>query len=176
MPRYPTTKIEINNEIITTRGAKYFIYKGKRYIVKDYLLNLKNKDAHNMGTDKTSKVTEVEKQSEVDKDIKEIKQSEVSGGDIFKGTNVAFDTDEGYMVLTPTKGEGNVTTRPTKHTPEPEPTATPNESNQALDLIPNKNINNALSIVTSIIPFVLMAAGFLIKDDKKESVNRGDEW
>lgn len=199
MPKFPTTKIEINGEKLVTRGAKYFIYKGKRYVVKDHLLNLNNKGTHNKGTDKTSEVTEVEKQtgdvddteniknSKVLDDTKDVDDSKVSEkvsdievtgdtSDTFKGSKVAYDTKRGDIsiealdtlpITIPEEANGKrlmANETPLALSPE---SLTPVEFNK-----------DGLSIVTSIIPFVLMAAGFLIKGDKekKESVNGGNNW
>lgn len=190
MTKYPTTKIEINGEIITTRGAKYFIYKGKRYVVKDYLLNLKNKGTHNKGTDNTSEVNDVEKQSEVDNDIKDIKQSEVEEGSshIEKVSNttiskIGFNNKTGEIVINPSDTEEIIVANSVEDTKDIKDAK---DTKDAEDIKEIEGIKDSdIGIKTKetleiVIPVVMLLAGFLMKDkaqgtEQPNSIG-GVEW
>ena len=191
MTKFPTTTVEINGEKLVTRGAKYFIYKGKRFLVKDHLINLKNKGAHNKGTDKTSEVNDVEKQSEVDNDIKDIKQSEVEEGSshIEKVSNttiskIGFNNKTGEILINPANTEDIIDTNSTKDTKDTKDTKENKDIKDAEDIKEIEGIKDSyIGIKTKetleiVIPVVMLLAGFLMKGDKekKESVNGGDNW
>ena len=188
MTKFPTTTVEINGEKLVTRGAKYFIYKGKRFLVKDHLINLKNKGAHNKGTDKTSEVNDVEKQSEVDNDIKDIKQSEVEEGSshIEKVSNttiskIGFNNKTGEIVINPSDTEEIIVANSVEDTKDIKDAK---DTKDAEDIKEIEGIKDSdIGIKTKetleiVIPVVMLLAGFLMKGDKekKESVNGGDNW
>ena len=104
--------------------------------------------------------------------------------DTFRGSKVTYDMKRGDIsiealdtlpITIPEEANGKrLMANETPLALRPEPLAPPEFNKDGI------NLNTGLSTVTSIIPFVLMAAGFLLKDkaqgSEQTNSNRGGEW
>ena len=129
----------------------------------------------------------------------EIKPEDIKGGmegepdtDIFKGTNVTFDSKKGNITLESSggnegeriKADGERDTDslvPLAVSPVAgsfhQPRQDPPKQDLSLDR-PEDPLDNFFSrgMIETLIPIGLIVSGYLIKGDKKETVNRGDAW